>query len=62
MYYDHSIKWEAFKGYKIVQKNLFLLLAESIDQSYIIGEEEIGAHEFAEVIASIDGKMKNIGE
>lgn len=62
MYYDNSIKWEAFKGYKIIQKNLFLLLAESIDQSFIIGEEEIGVQEFAMVIASINEKIKDIGK
>ncbi len=62
MFYDYSIKWEAFKGYKITQKNLFLLLAESIDQSFIIGEEEIGEQEFAMVVASVSEKIKNLGD
>jgi hypothetical protein len=42
MYYDYLIKWEAFKGYRVVEKNLFLQLRESIDQSFMIGEVEIG--------------------
>ncbi len=62
MYYDYSIKWEAFKGYKIIKKNLFLLLAESIDQSFIIGEEEIEAHRFSEVVAWLNARIKNLGE
>jgi len=60
MYYDYSIKWEAFKGYKIVEQNLFLMLAEAIDQSFIIGEIEVGSEQFAEIITLLDGKMKNL--
>lgn len=62
IYYDYSIKWEAFKGYKIIKKNLFLLLAESIDQSFIISEEEIEAKRFAEVVAWVNERVKNLGE
>jgi len=60
MYYDQSIKWAAFRGYQVIGKNLFLSLAESIDQSYIIGEEEIGVDEFSNVLAFIDEKIKNL--
>jgi|ERR1700754_693296 len=60
MYYDYTIKWEAFKGYKIVKNNLFLLLAESIDQSFIISEEEIEAKKFVEVVAWVNERIKNL--
>jgi hypothetical protein len=36
-------------------------LGEAVDQSYIIGEEEIGVHEFAVVLAFVDEKIKNLG-
>jgi len=62
MHYDYSIKWEAFKGYQVVDSNLFLQLAEAVDQSFIIGEGEIGEQPFAEVISFVDGKLKNLGE
>jgi hypothetical protein len=62
MYYDFSIKWAAFKGYKIVEKNLFLQLAETIDQFYIIGEEEVGAAGFNNIIAFVGEKISNLGE
>jgi hypothetical protein len=38
MYYDYAIKWEAFTGYRVVEKNLFLQQRESINESFIIGE------------------------
>jgi hypothetical protein len=60
MYYDQSVNWAAFRGYQVIGKNLFLSLAESVDQSYIIGEEEIGVHEFSIVLAFVDGKIKNL--
>jgi hypothetical protein len=62
MYYDYSIKWEAFKGYRILEKNLFLQLRESIDQSFIIGEVEIGEQPFAEVVAFVNKRLKNLEE
>jgi hypothetical protein len=60
MYYDYSIKWEAFKGYRVVEKNLFLQLRESIDQSFIIGELEIGKQPFSDVVAFVDERLKNL--
>lgn len=62
MYYDFSIKWAAFKGYKIVQKNLFLQLTETIDQSYIIGEDEVGVQDFNSILAVVSEKISNLGE
>jgi hypothetical protein len=62
MYYDYLIKWEAFKGYRVVERNLFLQLRESIDQSFIIGEVEIGQQPYAEVIAFVGERLKNLGE
>ena len=62
MLYDYSIKWEAFKGYKVIEKNLFLQLTESLDQSFMIGEIEIGQQQFAEVITFVEGKLKHLGE
>jgi hypothetical protein len=62
MYYDYLIKWEAFKGYRVVEKNLFLQLKESIDQSFMIGEVEIGEQPFAEVTAFVNERLKNLGE
>ena len=62
MYYDYLIKWEAFKGYRVVVRNLFLQLRESIDQSFLIGEVEIGERPFAEVVTFVNERLKNLGE
>ena len=62
IYYDFSIKWAAFKGYKIVEKNLFLQLTESIDQSFSIGEKEVGVEDFNSIIAAVSKKIGNLGE
>jgi hypothetical protein len=62
MYYDYLIKWEAFKGYRVVERNLFLQRRESIDHSFIIGEVEIGEQPFAEVVAFDGERLKNLGE
>jgi hypothetical protein len=62
MLYDYSIKWEAFKGYKVIEENLFLQFTESIDQSFMIGEVEIGQQQFAEVIAFVKGKLNQLEE
>src|ERR1700727_2452472 len=42
MYYDYLIKWEAFTGYRLVERNLLLQLKDSVDESFMIGEVEIG--------------------
>lgn len=60
MYYDHSVKWAAFKGYRVIDKNLFLSLTESVDQSYIISEDELGADQFAIVLAFLAERVKNL--
>jgi hypothetical protein len=62
IYYDYLIKWEAFKGCRVVERNLFLQLRESIDQSFIIGEVEIGQQSFAEVVAFVHERLKNLEE
>ena len=62
MYYDYLIKWEAFTGYRVVEKNLFLQLRESIDNTFMIGEVEIGEQPFAEVIDFVSKKLKDLGE
>jgi hypothetical protein len=62
MYYDYLIKWEAFKGYRVVERNLFLQLRESIDQSFIIGEVEIGEQPFDEVVEFVGERLKNLEE
>ena len=56
-FYDNCIKWEAFKGYSIIQGNLFLVLAESIDQSFMLDEAEVGAHEFGRIVEFVKEKM-----
>jgi hypothetical protein len=61
MYFDLRVKWEAFNGYKVEEKNLFLLLGESVDQSYIIGEVEIGPQAFAELDAFVGRRLEYKG-
>jgi hypothetical protein len=61
MYYDVRIKWEAFNGYKIEKRNLFLMLGESVDQSYIIGEVEIGPQAFAELDTFVGRRLEYNG-
>lgn len=62
LYYDYLIKWEAFNSYRVVERNLFLQLSESIDQSFIIGEAEIGKQPFAEVVAFVNERLKKLEE
>jgi hypothetical protein len=62
MRYDYSIKWEAFTGYRVVEKNLFLQLRESIDQSFMIGEVEIGEQPFDEVVEFVGERLNNLEE
>ena len=62
MHYDYAIKWEAFTGYRVAEKNLFLQLRESINESFIIGEIEIGEAPFADVLTFVSERLKNIGE
>jgi hypothetical protein len=62
MFYEYKIKWAAFKGFKIVEHNLFLTLAESINQSFIIGEDELGVQEFSMVIGFVSKKLKHLRE
>jgi hypothetical protein len=62
MHYDYAIKWEAFTGYRVAERNLFLQLRESINESFIIGEIEIGEAPFADALAFVGERLKNIGE
>jgi hypothetical protein len=57
--YDSKIAWAAFKGYEIAERNLFLKLAESLDErSFILlGEDEFGTEKFKEVIDFMRSKM-----
>lgn len=61
MYYDYSINWAAFSGYKIVERNLFLTLAESNDQSFIIGEAELNPQDFNRIVTFVGERFPNKG-
>lgn len=62
IYYDNLVKCEAFKGYKIVERNIFFVLAETHGQSFILGEKEIGVYGFAKVVELLKGKMRLLEE
>ncbi|MBJ6367520.1 hypothetical protein [Snuella sedimenti] len=56
--YDAKIKWEAFKSYRVIDKNLFLDLEVGNNSSYIIGEKEIGNTELKKVIDFANEKIR----
>jgi hypothetical protein len=58
VYFDITLKCEAFNGYWLRKGNLFLVLTDSVDQCYILSETEIGTVEFARVITFLRGKMR----
>ncbi|WP_375325047.1 hypothetical protein [Flagellimonas sp. GZD32] len=56
--YDAKIKWNAFKSYRIIDKNLFLDLEVGNNSSYILGESEVGKEKFEEIIEFVKMKIK----
>lgn len=55
--YEAKIKWNAFKGYRIINKNLFLDLEIGNASSYIIGAIEIGNEEFDKLLNFVERKI-----
>ena len=55
--YESKIKWEAFKGSRIIEKNLFLDLNIGNNSSYILGETEIGRENFLNVTEFVKNKI-----
>ena len=53
-----KIKWNAFKSYRIRDKNLFLDLETGNNVSYILGESEVGKEKFGELVEFIKKKIK----
>jgi hypothetical protein len=62
IYYDNSIKWAAFSGYKIIERNIFLVLAETQGQSFVLGEKEVGVYQFAKLVDLLKGKLLVLAE
>lgn len=56
--YDAKFKWNAFKGYRIIEKNLFLDLEVGNNSSYILGESEVGKEKFEEIIEFVKKKFE----
>jgi len=52
-----DIKWSAFKNYKIVASNLFLILEQEKGEILAIGQKEIGNEDFEKVIAFVKTKV-----
>jgi hypothetical protein len=51
MLYEQKIQWAAFKEYEVIEGNLFLRLAETLDgNSIILGENEVGTEEFKSLV------------
>lgn len=61
MHFEHSVKWEAFKGYRVLENTLFLQLIDSLEQSYMIGEREVGHEQFVMMVVFVDKKIKPLG-
>ena len=55
--YETKIKWEAFKSFRIIEKNLFLDLNVGNNSSYIIGEIEVGTENFNKIIEFVKSKI-----
>lgn len=60
--YDTKIKWNAFKNYQVIDKNLFLDLEIGYKPSYILGEKEVGKDKFNEIVEFIKKKSKQFGK
>jgi len=56
--YDAKIKWNAFKSYRIIDKNIFLDLEVGNNSSYILGEIEVGKDRFEEIIEFVKKKVE----
>jgi len=58
--YDAKINWIAFKGYRIIENNIFLDLNVGNFSSYILSQVEVGNDNFNEIIQLVDQKVKRI--
>jgi hypothetical protein len=59
MLYDFRVEWSAFREYVVVERILFLRLAETIvDQSFMVGEDELGTDGFEAVLAFVGTMVK----
>ncbi|MBA0885025.1 hypothetical protein [Flavobacterium undicola] len=58
--YDAKINWIAFKGYRIIEDNLFLDLNVGNFSSYILSQKEVGNNHFDNIIQLVDQKTKRI--
>lgn len=57
--YDGKIKWKTFQRTRVIDNNLFIDLNVGYHLSYIIGEKEVGAENFQNIIAFVKQKIRN---
>ncbi|QNK78197.1 hypothetical protein H7F37_03700 [Winogradskyella sp. PAMC22761] len=53
-----DIKWTEFKGFKIKESNLLMLLEPEKGDIMIIGENEIGSENFKKIVELVKTKLK----
>lgn len=53
-----DVKWNEFKGFKVVKSNLLLILEPDNGDIMIIGENEIGSENFKKTVEFVKTKLK----
>lgn len=56
--FEAKIKWTAFKGYRVIDNNLFFDLEAGNNFSYILGKSEVGQEKFEEIIEFTKRKLE----
>ena len=57
---NRSFKWSEFQDYKIIDRNLFLILDKYKGEIYAIGEKEINNTNFKKVIEFVEKRINNL--
>ena len=55
--FDAKMRWEIFKRFRIIEKNLFMDLDVGNNSSYILGQNEVGEENFLKVTKFVESKI-----
>lgn len=53
-----DIKWTEFRGYKVMESNLLMILEPDKGDIMIIGENEVGSQNFTRIVEFVKTKLK----
>ena len=57
---NRSFKWSEFQDYKIIDRNLFLILDKYKGEIYAIGEKEVNNTNFKKIIEFVEKRINNL--